>query len=182
MCDRGRNAAHAQPKEERSIQMSQKKIEEQQRKILFAHFKAGTLERKVDTAYRGEETAETAETTESAKPVRYDYEFDFKYLLGNYYKAYQGDDYYNEDGEGASDDFSEFTKNANRCILRRGAFMSTMLRISAKYSDSYDKIVEYLATDASLGSMEDVIEQLKALSLDEEAKGFLSKLSEELKI
>ena len=66
--------------------------------------------------------------------------------------------------------------------LRRGAFMSTMLRISAKYSDSYDKIVEYLATDASLGSMEDVIEQLKALSLDEEAKGFLSKLSEELKI
>lgn len=88
----------------------------------------------------------------------------------------------NEDGEGASDDFSEFTKNANRCILRRGAFMSTMLRISAKYSDSYDKIVEYLATDASLGSMEDVIEQLKALSLDEEAKGFLSKLSEELKI
>ena len=423
MCDRGRNAAHAQPKEERSIQMSQKKIEEQQRKILFAHFKAGTLERKMDTAYRGEETAETAKpsepveaakTTESAKPVRYDYEFDFKYLLGNYYKAYQGDDYYNdmkdgcaeinelegktehdpillwyiykkidenkkkvnlfdcdswngsndlmdeiydrlwrnkmyekdkslrnkfggdtmnsfattfkvfsgeesdedsfraykkdiksieseenkkkkkfydalrkyakltgclgnfvlvpkgfnayrglasaikdywdlslhelrydrsgqgwldqvdmpfnkyinlfflwdyvsgkknegyrvrplfksheailmrekmvlprkaepsnEDGEGASDDFSEFTKNANRCILRRGAFMSTMLRISAKYSDSYDKIVEYLATDASLGSMEDVIEQLKALSLDEEAKGFLSKLSEELKI
>ena len=335
MCDRGRNAAHAQPKEERSIQMSQKKIEEQQRKILFAHFKAGTLERKMDTAYRGEETADTAETTESAKPVRYDYEFDFKYLLGNYYKAYQGDDYYNdmkdgcaeinelegktehdpillwyiykkiieseenkekkkfydalrkyakltgclgnfvlvpkgfnayrglasaikdywdlslhelrydrsgqgwldqvdmpfnkyinlfflwdyvsgkknegyrvrplfksheailmrekmvlprkaepsnEDGEGASDDFSEFTKNANRCILRRGAFMSTMLRISAKYSDSYDKIVEYLATDASLGSMEDVIEQLKALSLDEEAKGFLSKLSEELKI
>lgn len=96
MCDRGRNAAHAQPKEERSIQMSQKKIEEQQRKILFAHFKAGTLERKMDTAYRGEETAETAETTESAKPVRYDYEFDFKYLLGNYYKAYQGDDYYND--------------------------------------------------------------------------------------
>ena len=82
--------------------MSQKKIEEQQRKILFAHFKAGTLERKMDTAYRGEETAEaaktteTAETTESAKPVRYDYEFDFKYLLGNYYKAYQGDDYYND--------------------------------------------------------------------------------------
>ena len=222
MCDRGRNAAHAQPKEERSIQMSQKKIEEQQRKILFAHFKAGTLERKMDIAYRGEETAETAkpsepveaakttetaETTESAKPVRYDYEFDFKYLLGNYYKAYQGDDYYNDMKDGCAEinelegktehdpillwyiykkidenKKSEFTKNANRCILRRGAFMSTMLRISAKYSDSYDKIVEYLATDASLGSMEDVIEQLKALSLDEEAKGFLSKLSEELKI
>lgn len=106
MCDRGRNAAHAQPKEERSIQMSQKKIEEQQRKILFAHFKAGTLERKMDTAYRGEETAkttETAETTESAKPVRYDYEFDFKYLLGNYYKAYQGDDYYNDMKDGCAE-------------------------------------------------------------------------------
>ena len=87
------------------------------------------------------------------------------------------------DREGASDDFSEFTKNANRCILRRGAFMSTMLRISVEYSDSYDKIVDYLATDASLGSMEDVIEQLqlKALPSDEKAKGFLSKLSEELK-
>ena len=34
--------------------MSQKKIEEQQRKILFAHFKAGTLERKMDTAYRAD--------------------------------------------------------------------------------------------------------------------------------
>ena len=62
------------------------------------------------------------------------------------------------DVEGASDDFSEFTKKANRCILRRGAFMSTMLRISAEDSDSYDKIVEDLATDASLGSMEDVID------------------------
>ena len=85
------------------------------------------------------------------------------------------------DEEGASDDFSEFTKKVNRCILRRGAFMSTMLRISAEDSDSYDKIVEYLATDASLGSMEDVIKQLKDRPLDKEAKGFLSKLSEELK-
>lgn len=86
-----------------------------------------------------------------------------------------------EGGEGASDDFSEFTQNANRCILRRGAFMSAMLRISAEDSGSYDKIVEYLATDASLGSMEDVIKQLKDRPLDEKAKGFLSKLSEELK-
>lgn len=70
MCDRGRNAAHAQPKEERSIQMSQKKIEEQQRKILFAHFKAGTLERKMDTAYRGEETAETAKTSEPVEAAK----------------------------------------------------------------------------------------------------------------
>ena len=91
------------------------------------------------------------------------------------------------DGEGASDDFSEFTKNANRCILRRGAFMSTMLRISVEDSDSYDKIVDYLATDASLGSMEDVIEQLRALRLNKDknknkkAKDFLSELSEELK-
>lgn len=87
------------------------------------------------------------------------------------------------DRKGASDDFSEFTKKANRCILRRGAFMSAMLRISAEDSDSYDKIVDYLATDASLGSMEDVIEQLqlKALPLDEKAKDFLSELSEELK-
>lgn len=87
------------------------------------------------------------------------------------------------DVEGASDDFSEFTKNANRCILRRGAFMSAMLRISVECPHSYKRIVEYLATDASLGSMEDVIEQLqlKALPLDEKAKGFLSKLSKELK-
>ena len=86
------------------------------------------------------------------------------------------------DVEGASDDFSEFTKNANRCILRRGAFMSAMLRISAKCQDSYDKIVDYLATDASLGSMEDVIEQLqlKALPLDEKAKDFLDDLLNEL--
>lgn len=86
-----------------------------------------------------------------------------------------------EGGEGASDDFSEFTENTNRCILRRGAFMSAMLRISAEDSDSYGEIVEYLATDASLGSMEDVIKQLKDRPLDKEAKGFLSKLSEELK-
>ena len=88
------------------------------------------------------------------------------------------------DVEGASDDFSEFTKKANRCILRRGAFMSTMLRISAEDSDSYDKIVEDLATDASLGSMEDVIDQLQALPLGRKgrkAKGFLSELSKELK-
>ena len=85
------------------------------------------------------------------------------------------------DEEGASDDFSEFTKKVNRCILRRGAFMSTMLRISAEDPDSYDNIVEYLTTDASLGSMEDVIKQLKDRPLDKEAKGFLSKLSEELK-
>ena len=71
--------------------------------------------------------------------------------------------------------------------LRRGAFMSTMLRISAKYSDSYDKIVEYLATDASLGSMEDVIKQLRALRLNKDknknkkAKGFLKDLLKELK-
>lgn len=81
-------------------------------------------------------------------------------------------------------DFSEFTQNANRCILRRGAFMSAMLRISAEDSDSYDKIVDYLATDASLGSMEDVIEQLQALPLGRKgrkAKGFLSELSKELK-
>lgn len=79
------------------------------------------------------------------------------------------------------DDFSEFTENTNRCILRRGAFMSAMLRISAEDSDSYGKIVEDLATDASLGSMEDVIKQLKDRPLDEKAKGVLSKLSEELK-
>lgn len=85
-----------------------------------------------------------------------------------------------EGGEGASDDFSEFTQNANRCILRRGAFMSTMLRISVEYSDSYDKIVEYLATDASLGSMEDVIKQLKDRPFDEKAKGFLDDLLNEL--
>lgn len=86
------------------------------------------------------------------------------------------------DRKGASDDFSEFTKKANRCILRRGAFMSAMLRISAEDSDSYDKIVDYLATDASLGSMEDVIEQLqlKALPLDEKAKDFLDDLLNEL--
>lgn len=59
--------------------------------------------------------------------------------------------------------------------------MSAMLRISAEDSDSYGEIVEYLATDASLGSMEDVIEQLKDRPLDEKAKVFLSKLSEELK-
>lgn len=90
------------------------------------------------------------------------------------------------DGKGASDDFSEFTKKANRCILRRGAFMSTMLRISAEDSDSYDKIVKDLATDASLGSMEDVIKQLRALRLNKDknknkkAKGFLDDLLNEL--
>lgn len=79
--------------------MRQKEIEKKQREILFDHFKAGTLKRKMDTAYGEEETAETAkpaepveaaETTESAKsaksaepaePARYDYQFDFKYLL-----------------------------------------------------------------------------------------------------
>mgnify|MGYP000689413057 CR=1 FL=1 len=91
------------------------------------------------------------------------------------------------DGEGASDDFSAFTENTNRCILRRGAFMSAMLHISAEDSDSYDKIVEYLATDASLGSMEDVIKQLRALRLNKDknknkkAKGFLKDLLKELK-
>lgn len=416
--------------------MTQKEIEEQQRKILFDHFKAGTLERKMDTSYKKKKPAKPAEPAEPAEPAKsvpYDYEFDFKYLLGNYYKAYRGDGYYNDkkagcaeineleektehdpilydpillwyiyrnidkktdkkndekndeneknvrlfdcdswngsndlmdeiydrlwrnkmnkwgcssshdkfggdtmnsfattfhalfcdgdsflaykkdiksieseenkegeereekekkkkfyvalrkyaeltgclgnfvlvpkgfngyrglagtirdywdlslhelrcdrsgqgwldqvdmpfnkyinlfflwdyvsgkknggyrvrplfksheailmrekmvlprkaDGKGASDDFSEFTKKANRCILRRGAFMSAMLRISAEDSDSYDKIVEYLATDASLGSMEDVIEQLqlKALPLDEKAKDFLDDLLNEL--
>ena len=397
--------------------MTQKEIEEQQRKILFDHFKAGTLERKMDTAYKKKKPAKLAEPAKPAEPAEtvkpYDYEFDFKYLLGNYYKAYRGDGYYNDkkagcaeiaeineleektehdpilydpillwyiyrnidkktdkkndeknvrlfdcdswngsndlmdeiydrlwrnkmdeslrdkfggdtmnsfattfnafsgkesyeesfddykekkesydvlreyakltgclgnfvlvpkgfngyrglagtirdywdlslhelrcdqsgqgwldqvdmpftkyinlfflwdyvsgkknggyrarplfksheailmrekmvlprkaDVEGASDDFSEFTKNANRCILRRGAFMSTMLRISAEDSDSYDKIVDYLATDASLGSMEDVIKQLRALRLNKDknknkkAKGFLKDLLKELK-
>lgn len=78
-------------------------------------------------------------------------------------------------------DFSEFTQNANRCILRRGAFMSAMLRISVECPHCYKRIVEYLATDASLGSMEDVIKQLKDRPLDEKAKDFLSELSEELK-
>ena len=85
-----------------------------------------------------------------------------------------------EGGNVISDDFSEFTENTNRCILRRGAFMSTMLRISAEDSGSYDKIVEYLATDASLGSMEDVIKQLKDRPLDEKAKVFLDDLLNEL--
>lgn len=395
------NMKEAQHEEE--TQMGQKEIEEQQRKILFDHFKTGTLKRKMDTVYTKEKPAKPAKPAKSAKTVKpYDYQFDFKYLLGNYYKAYRGDDDYNKmeagcaeikelegenisapdpillwyiykkidenkknvrlfdcdswngsndlmdeiydrlwrnkmdkwgcsssrdkfggdtmnsfattfnafsdeksyedsfraykknrkvvdkvlrkyakltgclgnfvlvpkgfngyrglagtirdywdlslhelrcdrSGQGwldqvdmpfnkyinlfflwdyvsgkknggyrvrplfksheailirekmvlprkadrkrASDDFSEFTKKANRCILRRGAFMSAMLRISAEDSDSYDKIVDYLATDASLGSMEDVIEQLqlKALPLDEKAKDFLSELSEELK-
>ena len=73
--------------------MTQKEIEKQQRKILFDHFKAGTLKRKMDTAYGEEEMAKPAEP---AKPVPYDYQFDFKYLLGNYYKAYQNDKYYND--------------------------------------------------------------------------------------
>ena len=65
--------------------------------------------------------------------------------------------------------------------------MSAMLHISAEDSDSYDKIVEYLATDASLGSMEDVIKQLRALRLNKDknknkkAKGFLKDLLKELK-
>lgn len=89
-----------------------------------------------------------------------------------------------EDRKRAFYDFSEFTKNANRCILRRGAFMSAMLRISVECPHSYKRIVEYLATDASLGSMEDVIDQLQALPLGRKgrkAKGFLSELSKELK-
>ena len=380
--------------------MTQKEIEEQQRKILFDHFKTGTLKRKMDTVYTKEKPAKPAKTV---KP--YDYQFDFKYLLGNYYKAYQDDKYYNdmkdecaeikeeikeleresahdpillwyiyekidenkkkvklfdcdswngsndlmdeiydrlwrnkmdkslrdkfggdtmnsfattfnafsgeesyeksfddykekkksydvlrkyakltgclgnfvlvpkgfsgyrgpagtirdywdlslhelrcdrsgqgwldlvdmpfnkyinlfflwdyvsgqknegyrarplfksheailtrekmvlprkagppkEDRKRAFYDFSEFTKNANRCILRRGAFMSAMLRISVECPHSYKRIVEYLATDASLGSMEDVIDQLQALPLGRKgrkAKGFLSELSKELK-
>ena len=389
--------------------MTQKEIEEQQRKILFDHFKAGTLERKMDTAYKKKKPAKPAE------PVPYDYQFDFKYLLGNYYKAYQNDKYYNDkkarcaevkeleigteddpillwyiyrkidnkndekndenekndekndeneknvrlfdcdswngsndlmdeiydrlwrnkmdkslrdkfggdtmnsfattfhafsgkksdkdsfddykekkdsydalrkyakltgclgnfvlvpkgfndyrglagtirdywdlslhelrcdrSGQGWLDlvdmpfnkyinlfflwdyvsgqknegyrarplfksheailtrekmvlprkagppkeggnDFSEFTKNANRCILRRGAFMSAMLRISVECPHCYKRIVEYLATDASLGSMEDVIDQLQALPLGRKgrkAKGFLDDLLKELK-
>lgn len=406
------NMKEAQHEEE--TQMGQKEIEKKQREILFNHFKAGTLKRKMDAAYGEEETAkpvettetvetakpsepvEAAETTESAESVPYDYQFDFKYLLGNYYITYKSRTHYNSmwknldksktlkrevisapdpillwyiykkidenekngrlfdcdswngsndlideiydrlwrnkmdeslrdkfggdtmnsfattfnafsgkesyeesfddykeknksydvlreyakltgclgnfvlvpkgfngyrglagtirdywdlslhelrcdrsgqgwldqvdmpfnkyinlfflwdyvsgkknggyrarplfksheailmrekmvlprkaDVEGASDDFSAFTENTNRCILRRGAFMSAMLRISAKCQDSYDKIVDYLATDASLGSMEDVIEQLqlKALPLDEKAKDFLDDLLNEL--
>lgn len=394
------NMKEAQHEEE--TQMGQKEIEKQQRKILFDHFKAGTLKRKMDTAYGEEETAKPTEPAKSAKPAEtvkpYDYQFDFKYLLGNYYKAYRGDDDYNKmeagcaeikelegenisapdpillwyiykkidenkkkvnlfdcdswngsndlmdeiydrlwrnkmdeslrdkfggdtmnsfattfnafsaeesyedsfraykeskgnrkavdnvlreyakltgclgnfvlvpkgfngyrglagtirdywdlslhelrcdrsgqgwldqvdmpfnkysnlfflwdyvsgkknggyrvrplfksheailirkkmvlprkaDRKGASDDFSEFTQKANRCILRRGAFMSAMLRISAEDSDSYGEIVEYLATDASLGSMEDVIKQLKDRPLDEKAKDFLDDLLNEL--
>ena len=37
--------------------MTQKEIEEQQRKILFARFQKGTLERKMDTSYGEEEPA-----------------------------------------------------------------------------------------------------------------------------
>lgn len=384
--------------------MTQKEIEKKQRKILFDHFKAGTLKRKMDTAYRVNPTTETTESAKPAETVKpYDYQFDFKYLLGNYYKAYRGDGYYNDMKDGCAEinelegkpehgpillwyiyreidkkenipfdcdssngsndlmdeiydrlwrnkmnkwgcsssrdkfggdtmnsfattfnafsgeesyeksfraykknrkavdnvlgdyakltdclgnfvlvpkgfngyrglagtikdywdlslhelrcdrsgqgwldqvdmpfnkyinlfflwdyvsgkknggyrvrplfksheailtrekmvlprkagppkedrkrafyDFSEFTKNANRCILRRGAFMSAMLRISVECPHCYKRIVEYLATDASLGSMEDVIDQLQALPLGRKgrkAKGFLSELSKEL--
>ena len=81
--------------------MSQKEIEEQQRKILFDHFKAGTLKRKMDTAYKKKKPAKLAEPAETVKP--YDYEFDFKYLLGNYYKAYRGDGYYNDKKAGCAE-------------------------------------------------------------------------------
>ena len=86
------NMKEAQHEEE--TQMSQKEIEKKQRESLFNHFKAGTLERKMDAAYTKEKPAKSAKPVETVKP--YDYEFDFKYLLGNYYKAYRGDDDYNK--------------------------------------------------------------------------------------
>ena len=84
--------------------MRQKEIEKKQREILFDHFKAGTLERKMDTAYKKKKPAEPA------KSVPYDYEFDFKYLLGNYYKAYQNDKYYNDMKNDMKDECAEINE------------------------------------------------------------------------
>ena len=80
--------------------MSQKEIEEQQRKILFARFQEGTLLPDMNAVYIKEKTAKPAESAES---VPYDYQFDFKYLLGNYYKAYRGDGYYNDKKAGCAE-------------------------------------------------------------------------------
>ena len=87
-------------------------------------------------------------------------------------------------------DFKEFTETANRCILRRGVFMVAMLEIEAKgdsnQKNDYQKIVNYLATDKCLGTMEEVLNKLINRARPEEivsdkAKDVLDKCIKELK-
>lgn len=87
-------------------------------------------------------------------------------------------------------DFKEFTETANRCILRRGVFMVAMLEIEAKgdsnQKNDYQKIVNYLATDKCLGTMEEVLNKLINRSrpeeiVSDEAKKVLDKCIKELK-
>lgn len=86
---------------------------------------------------------------------------------------------HDEGKSGTLDDFTEFTQNASLYILRRGAFMSAMLRITEKCPDGYDKIVEYLSTDASLGSMDEVLYQLQNIpTLEGNVKEILNALKE----
>lgn len=90
--------------------------------------------------------------------------------------------------EKAVNEFKEFVNNANRCILRRGAFMSAMLKIEDMSHDlenrnktDYQKIVNYLATDKILGTMEEIVCNLLNLPLSEKAKDILKVLKQELK-
>ena len=75
-------------------------------------------------------------------------------------------------------EFREFTSNANIRILRRGIFMAAMLRIAVdpECGDDYkSRIVPFLSTEECPGTMEDVLDQLKA---DCKSAGFSRKTTD----
>lgn len=69
--------------------------------------------------------------------------------------------YPNNDRHKSSNEFEEFTNNVNIRIRRRGIFMAAMLEIASKREDDYPKILNELAVDKCLGSMENVLTRLK---------------------
>lgn len=82
-----------------------------------------------------------------------------------------------------NNDFKEFTRNVNKFILKRGAFMAAMLQIADKNKTDYQKIVNYLATNEILGTMDNILDELQKLlsSSDDAAKGILKDCKVELK-
>lgn len=80
------------------------------------------------------------------------------------------------------EEFQEFTSNANKYIRRRGIFMAAMLEIASKREDDYSKILNALAVDKCLGSMEEVLTMLKKnRELTKETKQILERCENKLK-
>lgn len=80
------------------------------------------------------------------------------------------------------EEFQEFTSNANKYIRRRGIFMAAMLKIASEYKADYSKILNVLAVDKCLGSMENVLTMLKKnRELTEETGKILARCENKLK-